>query len=233
MPSVVDEEIERPQEILSETAANVREKIGVMVDNTEIQATHGCPPHRKRIGLGERRGCLSLGRLKDHCSRRRKMQFFSEFSVDDCIGTAGIDQEVERTGSIDGDGNDNHVLTTLNLTRKGSWPMPEGRLERQKVTKARRRLERRSEGIGVHLENREHRVNPHSSACRLKSWRKPDFFLLEFSRPHSAAGNKGFLPGLWLIALWSSVLIAIIGGFLGTAGASGTTTHLLVWSFSS
>src|SRR5258708_34558077 len=87
-------------------------------------------------------------------------------------------------------------LTTLNLTRKGSWPMPEGRLERQKETKARRRLERRSEGIGVHLENREHRGNSHSSACRLKSWRKPDFYLLEFSRRPAAAGNKGFLRGL-------------------------------------
>jgi hypothetical protein len=38
------------------------------------------------------------------------MQLFSEFSVDDCIGTTGIDQKVERTGSIDGDGYDNHVL---------------------------------------------------------------------------------------------------------------------------
>jgi hypothetical protein len=47
------------------------------------------------------------------------MQFFSEFSVDDCIGTAGIDQEVERTGSIDGDGNDNHVPHDSELDPEG------------------------------------------------------------------------------------------------------------------
>jgi hypothetical protein len=109
MPPVVDQEIERPQEILSETAAHFWEKIGVIVDDAEIQATHGCTPHRNRIGLSKRRDCLSLSRLQDHLSRRRKRQFFNEFSVDDCIGTTGIDQEVKRTGSIDGDGNDNHL----------------------------------------------------------------------------------------------------------------------------
>jgi len=47
------------------------------------------------------------------------MQFFSEFSVDDYIGTASIDQEVERTGSIDGDRNDNHVPHDPELDPEG------------------------------------------------------------------------------------------------------------------
>jgi hypothetical protein len=39
------------------------------------------------------------------------MQFFGEFSVDYCFGITSIEQEVEGTGSVDGDGYDNHGVS--------------------------------------------------------------------------------------------------------------------------
>jgi hypothetical protein len=109
MAPVIEEKIEILQEILSEAAANVRQKIDVTVDGTGSQPASDRSSHRKRIDIDKWCGYISPSRHNGQLSRKRQVQFCGQLSVDDGVGRTGIKEKVEWAGSVDRDGDDNLV----------------------------------------------------------------------------------------------------------------------------